>query len=77
MQVQGTLQAPVDVGQLTRPDTWVGFQYIDMLTLSGGGTFDGQGALSWNQNDCHKNKNCKPIPVNLRFESAQIPKFRT
>ncbi|PQM40370.1 exopolygalacturonase-like [Prunus yedoensis var. nudiflora] len=68
MQVQGTLQAPVDAGQLTRPDTWVGFQYIDMLTLSGGGTFDGQGALAWSQNDCHKNQNCKPIPVNLRFE---------
>ncbi|CAL2236931.1 unnamed protein product [Prunus armeniaca] len=68
MQVQGTLQAPADAGQLTRSDTWVGFQYVDMLTLSGGGTFDGQGALSWNQNDCHKNKNCKPIPVNLRFE---------
>ncbi|BBN67497.1 Pectin lyase-like superfamily protein, partial [Prunus dulcis] len=68
MQVQGILQAPADASQLTRPDTWVGFQYIDMLTLSGGGTFDGQGALSWNQNDCHKNKNCKPLPVNLRFE---------
>ncbi|PQP95351.1 exopolygalacturonase-like [Prunus yedoensis var. nudiflora] len=68
MQVRGTLQAPADAGQLTRPDTWVGFQYIDMLTLSGGGTFDGQGALAWSQNDCHKNKNCKPIPVNLRFE---------
>ncbi|BFG14178.1 hypothetical protein CerSpe_004520 [Prunus speciosa] len=68
MQVRGTLQAPANAGQLTRPDTWVGFQYIDMLTLSGGGTFDGQGALAWSQNDCHKNKNCKPIPVNLRFE---------
>ncbi|KAI5341683.1 hypothetical protein L3X38_009558 [Prunus dulcis] len=33
-----------------------------------GGTFDGQGALSWNQNDCHTNKNCKPLLVNLRFE---------
>ncbi|ONI26777.1 hypothetical protein PRUPE_1G045000 [Prunus persica] len=68
MQVRGTLQALADAGQLTRPDTWVGFQYIDMLTLSGGGTFDGQGALAWGQNDCHKNKNCKPIPINLRFE---------
>ncbi|CAL9003850.1 unnamed protein product [Prunus brigantina] len=34
MQVQGTLRAPADAGQLTRPDTWVGFRYIDMLTLS-------------------------------------------
>ncbi|KAL6288460.1 hypothetical protein ACE6H2_005970 [Prunus campanulata] len=68
MQVQGTLQAPADAGQLTRPDTWVGFQYIDMLTLSGGGTFDGQGALAWSQNDCREKTNCKPIPVSLRFE---------
>ncbi|PQM37091.1 exopolygalacturonase-like [Prunus yedoensis var. nudiflora] len=61
-------KAPTNAGQFTRPDTWVGFQYIDKLTLSGGGTFDGQGALAWGQNDCHKNKNCKPIPINLRFE---------
>ncbi|CAL2225312.1 unnamed protein product [Prunus armeniaca] len=77
MQVQGTLHAPADASQLTRPDTWVDFQYIDMLTLSGGGTFDGQGALAWSQNDCHKNKNCNLFPLICASNSSPIPKFRT
>lgn len=59
LQVEGTLQAPEDTGQVTSPDTWVGFRYLNRLTLSGGGTFDGRGALSWKQNDCNTNKNCK------------------
>lgn len=59
LQVEGTLQAPEDTSQVTSPDTWVGFRYLSRLTLSGGGTFDGRGALSWKQNDCNTNKNCK------------------
>ncbi|PQM41850.1 exopolygalacturonase-like [Prunus yedoensis var. nudiflora] len=66
-QLQGTLQAPADGNQLPKKDTWISFDHIDRLTISGGGTFDGQGAISWKQNDCHKNKNCKSIAINLRF----------
>ncbi|KAL6213167.1 hypothetical protein ACLB2K_012614 [Fragaria x ananassa] len=68
LQVEGTLQAPEDTGQVTSPDTWVGFRYLNRLTLSGGGTFDGRGALSWKQNDCNTNKNCKSRVVNIRFD---------
>ncbi|CAL2225311.1 unnamed protein product [Prunus armeniaca] len=67
IQVQGILQAPTDGSKLTKKDTWVGFEHINMLSLSGGGTFDGQGALSWSKNDCNKNKNCKSNAINLRF----------
>ncbi|TQE08373.1 hypothetical protein C1H46_006001 [Malus baccata] len=67
IQVQGKLQAPADGGKLTKPDTWVGFEHINMLTISGGGTFDGQGALAWKQNDCNINKDCKSIAINMRF----------
>ncbi|CAN6574151.1 unnamed protein product [Malus baccata var. baccata] len=67
IQLQGTLQAPADGSKLPKADTWVGFERIDGLTLSGGGTFDGQGATAWKQNDCNKNKNCKSIAINLRF----------
>ncbi|XP_050374783.1 polygalacturonase-like [Argentina anserina] len=44
-QIQGTLQAPKDRSQLD--ESWVYFRNINMLTLTGGGTFDGQGELSW------------------------------
>ncbi|CAN6551891.1 unnamed protein product [Malus baccata var. baccata] len=67
IQVQGKLQAPADGGKLTKPDTWVAFEHINMLTLYGGGTFDGQGALAWKLNDCNKNKDCKSIAINMRF----------
>ncbi|PRQ22075.1 putative polygalacturonase [Rosa chinensis] len=68
LQVRGTLQAPKHTSRVTSPDTWVGFRYINRLTLSGGGTFDGRGALSWKQNDCNENKNCKSRVVNIRFD---------
>ncbi|KAM2234481.1 hypothetical protein PS1_012949 [Malus domestica] len=67
IQVQGKLQAPTDGGKLTKPDTWVAFEHINMLTVYGGGTFDGQGALAWKLNDCNKNKDCKSIAINMRF----------
>lgn len=65
-QLQGTLRAPADPSRF-KTDGWVTFQNIDGLTLSGGGTFDGQGRIAWAQNDCNKNKNCRTLPINLRF----------
>ncbi|ONI26776.1 hypothetical protein PRUPE_1G044900 [Prunus persica] len=67
IRVQGILHAPTDGSRPTKKDTWVGFEHVNMLSLSGGGTFDGQGALSWSKNDCNKNKNCKSNAINLRF----------
>ncbi|KAI5340181.1 hypothetical protein L3X38_019455 [Prunus dulcis] len=62
VQVQGNLKAPLDSKYLTKQDTWVGFQYVDRLTLYGGGSFDGQ-------NNCHKNKYCKATDaINLRLD---------
>ncbi|XP_056173210.1 exopolygalacturonase-like [Syzygium oleosum] len=48
-------------------DHWISFQYIDKLTITGGGLLDGQGAASWPYNDCSKNPNCKALPVTMRF----------
>ncbi|XP_059663919.1 exopolygalacturonase-like [Cornus florida] len=67
VHVQGTLKAPADPSQF-KTDGWVVFQYIDQFTLSGTGTFDGQGAMAWKQNDCAKNKNCRTPPTNIRFD---------
>ncbi|KAL6217307.1 hypothetical protein ACLB2K_010524 [Fragaria x ananassa] len=62
-QLQGMLQAPEDRSQLD--DSWVYFKTIDKLTLSGGGTFDGQGELSWKED-----KHFHSTPVDVRFKTV-------
>ncbi|KAK6134999.1 hypothetical protein DH2020_031283 [Rehmannia glutinosa] len=44
-------------------DTWIGFRYVDRLTVAGGGYLDGKGPAAWPYNDCHKNPGCKPLPA--------------
>ncbi|KAI5340157.1 hypothetical protein L3X38_019431 [Prunus dulcis] len=46
VRVEGTLQALVEPEKLKSQDGWVVFQNIDGLTVSGGGTFDGQGSIA-------------------------------
>lgn len=68
VQVDGTIQAPANANDLKGADQWVIFGYVDFLTLSGSGVFDGQGASTWKQNDCGTNKNCKKgsmVNINL------------
>lgn len=59
IRLQGTLQAP----KHPHGDSWITFAYVDRLTLSGGGVFDGQGKAGWEKNDCHKNINCADLPI--------------
>ncbi|KAL5988020.1 hypothetical protein ACLOJK_035783 [Asimina triloba] len=64
-QVTGVVKAP---GLDKFPsDGWIHFQYIDGLMLTGGGTFDGQGAAAWPHNQCPKKQKCKLLPTSLRF----------
>ncbi|KAJ6696967.1 hypothetical protein OIU85_003341 [Salix viminalis] len=50
LQVNGILKAPVNPNQFSGGH-WVNFRYIDQLTLSGSGTFDGQGNVAWSKSD--------------------------
>ncbi|XP_022946596.1 exopolygalacturonase-like [Cucurbita moschata] len=62
--VEGTLQAsPTD----TEGDGLLVMEYVDHLTLAGTGVFDGQGKAGWEKNDCHLKKECKKLPMNLKF----------
>lgn len=61
--VDGTIQAPPNPADLNGEWQWVKFEYVDYLTLSGNGVFDGQGATAWKQNDCGKNPNCKRLSM--------------
>ncbi|CAK8534339.1 unnamed protein product [Lathyrus sativus] len=47
VQVDGTIQAPVNNADLKGAEQWIRFDGIDFLTVSGKGVFDGQGAAAW------------------------------
>ncbi|KAK3221033.1 hypothetical protein Dsin_015003 [Dipteronia sinensis] len=66
IEVQGTVIAQTDSNKMKTDGSWVSFKYMDRFTLSGGGTFDGQGPKAWGT--CGK-KYCKQLPINLRFKS--------
>ncbi|KAK9088105.1 hypothetical protein Syun_030499 [Stephania yunnanensis] len=64
--MQGTLLGS-DLSNFGTSGDWVQFGWLDGLTLTGGGTFDGQGAKAWPFNKCPTKKNCQVLPANLRF----------
>ncbi|XP_042455526.1 exopolygalacturonase-like [Zingiber officinale] len=66
-QFQGTVKASTDLNKYKQTHGWVAFSHVDRLTLTGGGTFDGQGAVSWPLNNCPKQKDCTPLPTSLSF----------
>ncbi|XP_004514023.1 polygalacturonase-like [Cicer arietinum] len=67
VKVNGIIQAPKNPFHLNGQDQWIRFQYINFFTLSGKGTFDGQGEMAWKQNDCGRNTNCKRLAMNFGF----------
>ncbi|XP_020267733.1 exopolygalacturonase-like [Asparagus officinalis] len=67
VQMQGYVKASTDLNRYVLGDDWFEFAWVDRLTLTGGGTFDGQGAASWPFNKCPQNKNCKVLPTSVKF----------
>ncbi|CAL9757267.1 unnamed protein product [Musa acuminata subsp. burmannicoides] len=65
--LQGTLKATTDLNKFGNGEGWVQFGRVDGLTVTGGGTFDGQGAVTWPYNKCPKEKNCKVLPTSVKF----------
>ncbi|KFK28496.1 hypothetical protein AALP_AA7G003400 [Arabis alpina] len=67
VQVEGHLKASTDLSKYRSGSGWIEFGWINGLTLTGGGTFDGQGALAWPYNNCASDHNCKLLPTSLKF----------
>ena len=63
LQVEGNIVAPENPSQFNGDAQWIRFGYINFFTLSGGGTFDVQGATAWKQNNCAKTWNCKKLSM--------------
>lgn len=66
--MQGTLKATTDLSKYRSGGYWVEFGFVDHLTVTGGGTLDGQGSLAWPHNKCPVKKDCKLLPT-VRFTS--------
>ena len=60
--LQGTLQAPALGAGFKSGDTWILFEHIDHLTVSGFGTFDGQGRSAWGKK-CDHTQFCGSLPI--------------
>jgi len=72
VQVDGTIQAPADPSQMKAADQWIKFLYMEHLTLSGKGVFDGQGATVYKKAApaaawSGKNSNVKIFMVNINL----------
>jgi galacturan 1,4-alpha-galacturonidase len=61
--LQGYLKATTDLSKYGFSAGWVEFGWVEGLTLTGGGTFDGQGAKAWPYNNCPTDSNCKLLPT--------------
>ncbi|KAK1581220.1 hypothetical protein Q3G72_004112 [Acer saccharum] len=59
---QGDLVAPTD-GASLEIALWISFQYIDQLTINGGGSLDGPGPSAWPYNKYDNNPPGKPLPI--------------
>ncbi|KAF2316957.1 hypothetical protein GH714_007790 [Hevea brasiliensis] len=68
LEVQGTFIAPTSPNAHNKA-SWITFAYIDRLTISGGGTFDGRGEIAWKQNNCGQNPKCKSLQLALQWKS--------
>ncbi|KAF6150585.1 hypothetical protein GIB67_029917 [Kingdonia uniflora] len=60
-QIRGKVVAPVDL----LGDNWISFEYVKGLTLTDGGTFDGQGSVAWGKKNT---LGFLKFPVNIRFK---------
>ncbi|XP_050261315.1 exopolygalacturonase-like [Quercus robur] len=67
VHLKGYLKATTDLSKYGFSAGWVEFGWVEGLTLTGGGTLDGQGAKAWPYNDCPTDSNCKLLPTNVKF----------
>lgn len=60
--IKGSLEASNNPSQFFI-DHWIGFKYVDQLTVAGGGYLLGHGGAAWHYNDCATNHRCRTLPV--------------
>ncbi|CAI9099500.1 OLC1v1036333C2 [Oldenlandia corymbosa var. corymbosa] len=74
--IKGTLLAPTNPALFLNYDTWIGFKYLDNLTVKGGGVLDGRGKSAWKYNNCGFKRNCYRLPTTLRLDFVHNSKIK-
>lgn len=62
VQVQGTMKAVADPSEYS-DKSWISFEHVNGLVITGPGTIDGSGPDVWKFNDCQHNSNCDLLPA--------------
>ena len=65
------MKASTDLFKYDSGGGWVEFRWLEGLILTGGGTFDGQGAKAWPYNNCLQDSNCRILPT-VRYINIRI-----
>ncbi|GMN27815.1 hypothetical protein TIFTF001_001817 [Ficus carica] len=65
--LQGMLLAPPVNSNFKGSDSWISFSNINYLTITGGGTFNGQGKTAWGHT-CKNTEYCGSLPINVRLD---------
>jgi hypothetical protein len=60
--VLGSIQSPGDP-KYFKGDSWITFERVNHLTMSGTGDFDGQGTTTWGRSGCSKTQYYIHLPV--------------
>ncbi|KAL3731028.1 hypothetical protein ACJRO7_027971 [Eucalyptus globulus] len=76
IKVQGHLKASTNLSQYGSDAGWVEFGWVEGLSLTGGGVFNGQGAEAWLYNNCLVDFDCKLLPPNIKFISMNKTSVR-
>ncbi|KAI3504135.1 hypothetical protein L1887_32680 [Cichorium endivia] len=74
--VIGTLKAPPKNNWINNTDTWLNFQHINNLVITGPGRFDGQGQSGW-WDSCKETKTCENNPTALGFNDCNGLKLKS
>ncbi|KAE8709288.1 Polygalacturonase [Hibiscus syriacus] len=69
LKVHGIIMAPADP-KAFKDSNWVAISFVDGLTITGGGVFDGQGSGVWGKSSCGMNY-CDTLPFNLKLHALK------
>ncbi|KAA8548967.1 hypothetical protein F0562_000651 [Nyssa sinensis] len=75
VQLLGTLSANTDLSEYS-DKSWISFDSVDGLVITGGGIIDAHGQNVWKYDDCKSNPGCARLPATLYFNNVRNAKTK-